>query len=140
MVKVNELRIGNLMYSVNLLGDKKELYEITPRFFCSIANGQSWEDQKKSGKSELSPYMQPIELTNHWIELLGFKEKGTHYHEIPNNHILELRKTISNLGVYYTLITKRLVEPRTAIGQKIEYVHQLQNLYFALTGEELQIK
>jgi hypothetical protein len=25
-------------------------------------------------------------------------------------------------------------------GNKLEYVHQLQNLYFALTGEELEMK
>jgi hypothetical protein len=27
-----------------------------------------------------------------------------------------------------------------ASGHKIEYIHQLQNLYFALTGEELKLK
>jgi hypothetical protein len=26
------------------------------------------------------------------------------------------------------------------IGKEIKYVHQLQNLYFALTGEELLLK
>ena len=29
---------------------------------------------------------------------------------------------------------------RIVIGKQIKYVHELQNLYFALTGEELKIE
>lgn len=85
--------------------------------------------------------IEPISLTKEWLLRFGFIQKGSHYFVMPNDcHLLEIQEVKSNLGVTYHLVTKRKVEPRTAIGNAIRFLHQLQNLYFALTGEELTIK
>jgi hypothetical protein len=74
--------------------------------------------------------IEPIELTEEWLLRLGFEKIETEffiddwflyisYHE-GSCHILMLRDD------YYF--------------NTIQYVHQLQNLYFALTGQELEVK
>ena len=75
--------------------------------------------------------IKPITLTEEWLLRLGFEKtmSWTFAKELIGNNIL----------VYY------LGEKGVSIGFKnysdfkCEYVHQLQNLYFALTGEELTL-
>lgn len=68
----------------------------------------------------------PISITPEWLERVGFVSK-------PNNLFIlgkiELR--------YYRGRSDVLVR---GINVSYKYVHQLQNLYFALTGEELEYK
>ena len=75
----------------------------------------------------------PIHLTEEWILRFGWLwndecksfEKPKHI-----NMNLEYVK-INNSYTMFNYVTKALIRKR------IWYVHQLQNLYFALTGEEL---
>lgn len=67
----------------------------------------------------------PIELTEEWLLKLGFIiDNG--WFKIGYLKLFPIR------DLYY-----RAIVP---ITKDIKYVHQLQNLYFALTGEELTIK
>jgi hypothetical protein len=71
------------------------------------------------------PYNQVklIPLTEEWLLKLGAKRD-----KIDNTYYLsELEIMLPNFFRY-----------KTSIIRRIEYVHQLQNLYFALTGEELK--
>lgn len=77
----------------------------------------------------LIDYFMPISLEKLWLDKFGFKRTkndcGWRYRSL---HITDG----GNIkGPYGTLIVKKGI---------IRYVHQLQNLYFALTGEELQLK
>ena len=67
----------------------------------------------------------PIPLTKEWFLKFGFKKEG-------------------NTAKYWTLGTVDLWEISGTyvndLDYEVKYVHQLQNLYFALTGEELIIK
>ncbi len=72
-----------------------------------------------------------IPLTEEWLAKLGFEKI-----ENPNNTGTFLW-TINEIGFiqsdkFYCASIDSLIE--------IQYVHQLQNLYFALTGEELTLK
>ena len=71
-------------------------------------------------------FIKGIPITPEWLERVGFVSK-------PNNLFIlgkiELR--------YYRGRSDVLVR---GINVSYKYVHQLQNLYFALTGEELEIK
>lgn len=128
-MEVRELRIGNLVtVQAKDLDDNPApmILELKHIDFMRILSGNN--------------KALPIPLTEEWLIKLGFKKKGSHYYEIPNNQVLELEYIKTNLGEFYQIITKRLVEPRTAVGNKFKYVHQLQNLFFALTGTELEIK
>lgn len=75
----------------------------------------------------------PIPLTEEWLIKLGFNKNKYGYLVVPLNGVFdevdELRTSDFNDFVfgYY--------------GYKnIKYVHQLQNLYYTLTGEKLTLK
>ena len=68
----------------------------------------------------------PIPLTEEWLVKFGFEENSTSFtNSIAYPCIVKL-KNQSNCIFYNSL--------------QIKHVHQLQNLYFALTNEELTIK
>jgi hypothetical protein len=84
-----------------------------------------WEilDGYEIDKCEENPFTQPIPLKEEWLLKFGFKtlckdwqKKGIIIHTRKRGYVL--RKSVP----------------------VIQYVHQLQNLYFALTGEELTYK
>ncbi len=74
----------------------------------------------------------PILLTQEWIIKFGFvNTKGAH----PS----WIEKQVKEGWVFsmqYLIVTSRAFYGKT----EIKYVHQLQNLYYSLTGEELIIK
>lgn len=112
-MKATELRIGNL-YDHN--GEYKT---VTADVILEV-----WVAERN--------WVKPISLTEEW--LLKFGSTGTYgnwQYTLPVGAItFHFRRNIewySELGGIY-------------LGSKIKYVHQLQNLYFALTGEELKTK
>ena len=69
----------------------------------------------------------PIPLTEEWALRLG--ANNTFY----NNYLdFEYFEIYESNGIWY-------VEKEGVILCELKYVHQLQNLYFALTGKELTI-
>jgi len=70
----------------------------------------------------------PIPLTEEWLFKFGFEKGNLEYfiHEnVRINFDLQFEfKGVNNLN----------------FGTNLEYVHQLQNLYFALTGKELEVR
>ncbi len=70
--------------------------------------------------------IEPIEITEEWIlkmGLISLKGDFIRFHQL---RCFSIRKG-SDLSYYYQHI-------------KLKHVHQVQNLFFALTGEELTIK
>jgi hypothetical protein len=116
-MKAEELRIGNYVwddYSGKLIvvTIKKFTLELCKRL------------DLPSGRYNIDK-IDPIPLTEEWLLKYGFEPilNGAGY--IKNNTEIGFNHN----GFY--IITS---------GFKIESVHQLQNLYFGLTGEELEIK
>lgn len=68
-------------------------------------------------------YIKPIPLTEEWLVKFGFLINGS----CCENNKIVLYKIINPTEFHLA-------------GVKLQYVHQLQNLYFALTGEELTLK
>jgi len=70
----------------------------------------------------------PIQLTEKWLVEFGLKTNPNNKYEFTDNEYftIELDGSLYFEGSY------------TAVD--INYVHQLQNLYFALTGQELTRK
>jgi hypothetical protein len=66
----------------------------------------------------------PIPLTEEWLLKFGFK--------IDKQHECDF----ASIGVFTISFRDNFFYDYT----NLKYVHQLQNLYFALTGEELTIK
>ena len=85
----------------------------------------------------------PIPLTEEWLVKFGFEKEPLSYSK--NIDLFGGGKKISVSGDYLYIIDseKQTTIPTDIITiwnkdvKKEFYVHQLQNLYFALTGEEL---
>lgn len=77
-----------------------------------------------------------IPITYRYLGKMGFELQVLNDDDIPI-YIL----TDNGYNFYIDFITLQPTEPGFPISKvKIEYVHQLQNLYYAITGKELTIK
>lgn len=112
-VKANELRIGNFVYNPNL----KE-------FRCLDIL-----DIRDFAEKRLYLDFESIPLTEEWLIKFGFTE------EVNSQFVKFWRK--NNITIYhrYDLLPNEFI--LSEFDVKIQYVHQLQNLYFTLTGKEL---
>lgn len=133
-IKATELRIGNLV-EINLFGKKnkdEDDYEI-PSTGITINHLVSF--------FEIS--IRPIPITEQWLLGFGFKEKSFDF-TIPISEC-ELVKLMliphdefpSESSVCVIQSNEDDSEEETVFLSDIKYIHQLQNLYFALTGKEL---
>ena len=115
-MKANELRIGNWV-----MGNKP--------FRVDGVNIALYEQTIKALDSER---WLPIPLTEEWLIKFGFEK-------IKNNGIdYELHDCVISFEAKWMFTSESYQnEVRTLIPK---HVHQLQNLYFALTNEELTIK
>ena len=72
---------------------------------------------------------EPIPLTEEWLVKFGFEKQLDGNYKHPNSHEIEV--FFHNRG--FEVIVD------STCKNHIKHVHQLQNLYFALTGEELEL-
>lgn len=128
MINPNELRIGNRVLVDRFNDDEPwetiveeiEPYQITVALI------------PRGGTRVKPDEIEPITLTAEWLERLDYKKNlldGKYYKQgsvlPPLYWINECRWGMSTLPV---------------TGHHIQYVHQLQNIYLDLTGEELNVK
>jgi hypothetical protein len=111
-MKANELRIGNWLYSgiagQNFIASAHDIMNI---FFGDDRGA-----------------VQPIPLTEEWLLNFGFEPDKDNAHFL-NKEPFTLKEHPEGFVVWHK---------GHALGIVIKHVHQLQNLYFALTGEELK--
>jgi len=131
-MKASELRIGNLINYriVDKMDERKEWIEVSEI---------DYDDFRIIGaKHEMNQDYQIIELTEKWLERLGFSvinesSAGKRYGYVIN-------------GIFSSDLTFTFWKTTKEAGKffrgdlELKSVHQLQNLYFALTNEELIIK
>lgn len=128
-MEVKNLRIGNFILTNNKI---IEIDFLTP-YAIGYNNGNI------GSNNSLLDNFKPIPLTEEWLLKFDFvKDRECFYKNFSNQgeFILFSNKTPVALA-------NRIVKPfyftcKTIV--ELEYVHQLQNIYFALTGEELEIK
>jgi len=148
-MKTTELRIGNYVY-----------YEHTTHVVYGIEgkNLYTWwvndgkpniEYENEDGKQIENPYAdiidrhEPIPLTEEWLLKLGFSPEGYKKGYIGIEHKAGGMITDFVLTYPYKIgdFQKHFIwEHSKWKYNSIEYVHQLQNLFFALTEQELEIK
>jgi len=81
---------------------------------------------------------QPIPLTEEWLLKIGGKPLENGYWISVSNLKAELHfELFKNTDEIVTTLKSQFCD---LILDRIYYVHQLQNLYFALTNEELEVK
>lgn len=125
-IKVEELRVGNYLQWEDQFG--KNIDQISQILTGSVTfqNSGAFHDIKG---------LKPIPLTEEWLVKLGFEFKDFFWQKFVHEEEDNFVGALHNIGfAYYVNINddKPLIY--------VYSVHQLQNLYFALTGEELIIK
>ena len=100
--------------------------------FADFAELNARADGAKVDESLIDEMFQSILLTEEWLLKFGFVWSGTQlvYMDKKSGWFWLVKKDDTYKLWYY----------ENSIGKQFEYVHQLQNLYFALTGNELEIK
>ncbi len=122
-----ELRLGNLLQDRE--GRLCKVEEITSE------RDEYEEDEDEGGFSASAikgpmtglPH-KPITLNEDWLTRMGVINK-----RLPNP-----RFEIFRLGPHYNITTEGREENQVFLCS-VQYIHQFQNIYFALTGEELEI-
>lgn len=112
-MKSNELRLGNKVF-------KHSVY-YTIRWY-------DFEDSEID--TDMGIYFNPIELTPEILEKAGFK-KEFEYWVMGEFNIRQFRDEFFAIALWSPTESETMT--------KILSLHQLQNLYFALTGSELDI-
>ena len=149
-MKASELRIGNYVY-----------YEHTTHIVSGVHGNKvySWwvkdgepvieyEAKDISGTQVENPYMdvvsqyKPIPLTEEWLLKFGFVniDKGNNdfitYTDSEHNYYLQI--DVRKKDNKYVILDNSFDDLRAFSMIDIQYVHQLQNLYFALYGIDIQ--
>lgn len=116
-VKLKELRIGNFVYCLSDDEKTLEFVEISEIHEDMVYFTQCNFDGTIGG------LCYPIPLTEEWLLKMDFVNFGKRW-----THSKLSLDIIQGVGFYMQYV--RL---------EINYVHTLQNLYFAITGEELNV-
>lgn len=123
VLSAKELRIGNYYYYTckDFLDERKEWDEV-----CQIdAQDLVWLESNPNDKD-----FKPIPLTEEWLNKFGFKKDNNLYTKDFCGGLYSLQLNLDYNGTHFTYYDGYVV---------LDFIHKLQNLYFALTGEELTI-
>lgn len=113
-MKAREVRLGNLVM------DGKDIEQVNARMIDMLV--------------KIEADFEPIPLTEEWLLKFGFSceaKMGGDGVEFRVYHF-DVLTFNTNHGWWYKVLRIN--------DTPLEYVHQLQNFYFALTGEELTLK
>ena len=123
-MEAKELMIVN--YFINDLNDVANITEIESDGVLGVTG--------QYRKFTYFNLMQPIPLTEEWLGKFGFKKiEGSNNYYHPKTGSICFTKVCEPHNYYLV---------KTGFGSgltSVKYIHQLQNLYFALTGEELEV-
>ena len=127
MLSANELRIGNYLQGYPLDIPKIGLYhdgvtKITSYGIMMIESGN------------ITSFL-PIPLTPEILEKCGFEWSIYHQAWHKQGFVFDLsERSVGGFWIHKSRIHSEIICP------EIKHIHQLQNLYFSLTGEELTFK
>ena len=125
-MKVEELRVGNLIKFDGITYKAESIHLEGCVGLNDIMYNEVYINDLK-----------PIKLTEEWFIEFGFKYKNAGGYG-KSGYFLEIKNQDQDTFIFAN--NKLQVSIYTFsifIDVNIEYVHQLQNLYFALTGKEL---
>ena len=121
-MKANELRIGNYIFE----------YGISKIADALLILGMSQIESANKIVIDISP----IPLTEEWLLKFSFENyANAHFFKFYRKESIKV-----SISEERNAIIVRVYESPLRYYDENLYVHQLQNLYFALEGEELQIK
>jgi len=143
-MKSNELRIGNLVYGINRRSEihlpenvPLVILQIGP-FNCEgIPLGTKPEQEEnwfKISNCDLSP----IPFTEEWLKKADYKKRLEFDIWVYADGVWIYGN--DQAGFFFNYLTKNRKLEFVLKNRKLEFVHTFQNLHFALTGKEPEIK
>jgi hypothetical protein len=126
-MKASELRIGNLVYEI-INNYNEEVVKITSLSDMFIG----WSPYRNTGHHN---HIKPIPLTEEWLFKLGFVEGSKLY----NNYKVKAGDYWNSVKFYEGewCYNNDYSDAGCYFLTTIKYVHELQNLYFAINKTEL---
>lgn len=145
-MEANELRVGNFISLYRSPQDKEMSIGKIRSIYYSPMVYESYVAELHDGfVVNVEKGINPTPLTEEWLLKLGFKEIS--FTEDRNRDwykMFEIDNTSEIISLnYYTKTNYCRFNFDIGYGNKyldLYYVHQLQNLYIVLTGEELSLK
>ena len=136
-MKSTDLRKGNITYNSDLDIFKKGYVVMEARWIYELAVFESAQTCEK-----YATRFTPIKISEEWLVKLGFtkENEGEYFIDAWSKGHPSARFEIEyrNGGI---LLKSRYQESNDDLRMNhVEFIHQLQNLYHSLTGEELIIK
>ncbi len=137
-MKANEVRIGNyyLYHIFDVFDERKEWDEINQIDIEDLI----W---LSTPEGEVDTDYRPMPISEEWLLMLGFKEGYAVYSEGFSIDVQEtdfyLRPCFHG-GYYWGFNLKDKMDCEFYDVLPLKYVHELQNLYYALTGKELSLQ
>jgi hypothetical protein len=156
-MKSSEFRIGNLVEYNLSSGAFDDDTELNPLKIITIGAEDCFHNYVRLSDGFNNSYdfdeIKPIHLTDEWMIKFGFiaedKRPSKDHGQYFSKPIYDYKYSFAyahfrnDWGFYHSYTDAPNEEDNNKydlISCDIKYVHQLQNLYFALTGEELEIK
>jgi len=128
MIQANELRIGNLVNILHPISKKWNFERIKAKTIANIEHNPNHD--------LIVNNIEPIPLTPEILEKCGF-ERSDNLYSMYRLQILN-EWTAFYINPKHSLC-ELSISKHGAVVKTCKYVHQLQNLYFALTGDELEV-
>lgn len=124
-MKAENLRVGNHVSPFFKTQDGKKHYTSTVRCLhmntCEVKNSETFQYNMIGG----------VSLSEDWLIKLGFIKY--------NNVFFKIKVKRSYVDGWYLTQNNELTKSLNEFMIRINYVHELQNLFFALTGAELEL-
>jgi hypothetical protein len=145
MIKATDLRIGNWVSIKNNYRDSFQNIQ--------ILNGDHLSHILNEHPEHVINYTEPIPLTKEILEKCGFeKDNEQKFNGIIESYSLDIDVKGSNKNtIHFNLPGNTRIKNKELYNfgnytvndhwgsNNFKYLHQLQNLYYALTGEELNV-
>lgn len=145
-MKASELKIGNYIQLYRKSEDKEMTsHRVKSIYFDNVLNCYCVE-LEGGFIVNIEKGIEPIPLTEEILLKCGFEECTDYYFDGKSMFFYDIHKSLENSEFYIYFnennkICLSIMEEEDIISKSlnIQYLHQLQNLYFALTNEELTI-
>ena len=119
-MEANELRIGNYVYPFD------DIYLVSNKTIIEDCIQVCFKDFENTNE------LHPISLTEDWLLKLGFRNVSNNWYNIfANENTFNVYLFENESGFRVEIVNQSIAV--------LNYVHELQNLYFALTKQELTI-
>ena len=153
-MKIEDLRIGNLVsvnnkqFHPNLKGAILRVTGLNERSSNGVIETSVNLECERETYSQFIEYIEPIPLTEHLLVDNGF-EKSSHYNAYMHYDLEVIIKANDGKGYWKLDHFSKIHDGKlyltseaeyTVSERPIEYIHQLQNIFFILSGKEIDIK